>query len=146
MTDDLERRLSAGVPRRDFDLAAFRTALGERADGAGLVDVAVGQLDSPLGTLTAMVTDRGLVRLSYPGEGLDEQLAEVAERVSPRILPSASRTDPVRRQLDEYFAGRRTDVRRADRLAARARLRRRRPGRDGADPVRRGVELPRDRH
>jgi methylated-DNA-[protein]-cysteine S-methyltransferase len=108
MTDDLERRLSAGAPRRDFDLAAFRTALGERADRAGLVDVAVGQLDSPLGTLTAMVTDRGLVQLAYPGEGIDERLAEVAERVSPRVLAAAARTDPVRRQLDEYFAGRRT--------------------------------------
>lgn len=109
MVDDLERRLSAGASRAgDFDLAAFRAALGERADRAGLVDVAIGEVDSPLGTLTAMVTDRGLVRLSYPGEGLDEQLADVAERVSPRVLASAARTDPVRRQLDEYFAGRRT--------------------------------------
>jgi methylated-DNA-[protein]-cysteine S-methyltransferase len=108
MSDELERRLAAGSPRGEFDLGAFRTALGERAARAGLVDVAVGQLDSPLGTLTAMVTDRGLVRLSYPGEGIDEQLAYVAERVSPRVLPAASRTDPLRRQLDDYFAGRRT--------------------------------------
>jgi methylated-DNA-[protein]-cysteine S-methyltransferase len=110
MADELERRLAARAGRGNpaFDADAFRTALGDRAERAGLLDVAVGSLDSPLGALTAMVTDRGLLRLSYPGEGLQEQLAEVAQRVSPRVLPSASRTDPVRRQLDEYFAGRRT--------------------------------------
>ena len=110
MTDDVERRLATGPGRHapPFDVEAFRAALGERADRAGLVDVAVGQVESPLGLLTAMVTDRGLVRLSYPGEGIDDQVAEVARRVSPRVLPSARRTDAVRRQLDEYFAGRRT--------------------------------------
>jgi methylated-DNA-[protein]-cysteine S-methyltransferase len=54
-----------------------------------------------------MVTPRGLVRLSYPDESLDAQLAEVAARVSPRILAAPERTDAVRRQLDDYFAGRR---------------------------------------
>jgi methylated-DNA-[protein]-cysteine S-methyltransferase len=54
-----------------------------------------------------MVTPRGLVRLSYPGEGIEEQLQELADRVSPRILEAPERTDDVRRQLDDYFAGRR---------------------------------------
>jgi methylated-DNA-[protein]-cysteine S-methyltransferase len=56
-----------------------------------------------------MVTPRGLVRLSYPGEGIQDQIQELAERVSPRILEAPERTDGVRRQLDEYFAGRRHD-------------------------------------
>jgi methylated-DNA-[protein]-cysteine S-methyltransferase len=55
-----------------------------------------------------MVTPRGLVRLSYPGEGIESQLSELAERVSPRILEAPERTDDVRRQLDAYFAGRLT--------------------------------------
>lgn len=108
MTDDLERRLGAtAVPELDVD--AFTRRLGDRAAGAGLVDVAVGEVDSPLGPLTAMVTERGLVRLSYGGEAIDAQLEELARAISPRILRHGSRTDPARRQLDEYFAGRRHD-------------------------------------
>ncbi|HSK94458.1 MAG TPA: methylated-DNA--[protein]-cysteine S-methyltransferase [Candidatus Angelobacter sp.] len=106
MTDDLERRLRTGdLPA--LDLERFRQALSERAADAGLLDVAYGTLDSPLGRLTVMVTPRGLVRLSYPGEEVEVQLGELAARVSPRILAAPERTDEVRRQLDDYFAGRR---------------------------------------
>ena len=107
MTDDLERRLGAatGTP---LDLAALRSRLARRAADEGLLDVAYGVADSPLGPLTVMVTLRGLVRLSYPGEGIEAQLAELAERVSPRILEAPERTDDVRRQLDAYFTGERT--------------------------------------
>jgi methylated-DNA-[protein]-cysteine S-methyltransferase len=106
MTDELERRLRRGDDP-SLDLDAFRRALTRRAADEGLVDVAYGTVDSPLGPLTVMVTPRGLVRLSYPGEGIEEQLAELAERVSPRILEASERTDDVRRQLDDYFEGRR---------------------------------------
>jgi len=107
MTDDLERRLGAatGAP---LDLAALRSRIARRAADEGLLDVAYGVADSPLGQLTVIITPRGLVRLSYPDEGIDSQLAEVAERVSPRILEAPERTDEVRRQLDAYFAGDRT--------------------------------------
>ena len=76
-----------------------------RAAEAGLLDVAYGVLDSPLGPLTVMVTPRGLVRLSYGDELIEAQLDELAERVSPRILEAPEKTDAVRRQLDEYFEG-----------------------------------------
>ena len=85
----------------------LRAELARRAAGAGLLDVAYGTLDSPLGSLTAFVTPDGLVRLSYPGEPVDRQVLELAAEVSPRILAAPERTDAVRRQLDEYFAGRR---------------------------------------
>ncbi len=108
MTDELERRLrDAGAP--PFDQARFRDQLAHRADEAGLLDVAVGAYDSPLGPLTLIVTRRGLVRLSYPHEFVEAQLDEIAERISPRILAAPERTDTVRRQLDEYFGGRRHD-------------------------------------
>jgi methylated-DNA-[protein]-cysteine S-methyltransferase len=83
----------------------MRGRLARRAADAGLLDVAYGTADSPLGPLTVMVTRRGLVRLSYSGEGIDDQLDELARRVSPRILAAPERTDEVRRQLDEYFSG-----------------------------------------
>jgi methylated-DNA-[protein]-cysteine S-methyltransferase len=106
VTDDLERRLTEAVgPGRELDLERLRSAVARRAADAGLLDVAYGTYDSPLGALTVMVTSRGLVRLSYPGEGIAAQLDELARRVSPRILQAPERTDSVRRQLDEYFDG-----------------------------------------
>ncbi len=104
MTDDLERRL-ASVTSPQLNLDSLRAELARRADDEGVLDVAYGLADSPLGPLTVIVTRRGLVRLSYGNEAVDEQLDEVASRVSPRILASPDRTDAVRRQLDEYFAG-----------------------------------------
>lgn len=106
MTDDLERRLTAPA-EATLDLDELRAQLASRAAGTGLLDVAHGTYDSPLGTLTIFVTPHGLVRLSYPGEGIDDQLTELAQRVSPRILEAPERTDGVRRQLEDYFAGRR---------------------------------------
>jgi methylated-DNA-[protein]-cysteine S-methyltransferase len=106
MTDDLDRRL-APRPAAPLDVDAFRDALARRADEEGLLDVAYGSYDSPLGSLTVIVTPRGLVRLSYPGEAVERQLGEIADRLSPRILEAPERTDEVRRQLDDYFAGHR---------------------------------------
>lgn len=106
MTDELERRLADGARAGPvLDLDRLRAALARRAADDGLLDVAHGTYDSPLGTLTVIVTPRGLVRLSYPGEGIGAQLDELADRVSPRILEAPERTDAVRRQLDEYFDG-----------------------------------------
>jgi methylated-DNA-[protein]-cysteine S-methyltransferase len=107
--NDLERRLArAAVPPLDAERLGER--LGERAVADGLLEVAYGTFDSPLGELLVAVTPRGLVRLAYDDEGVeDEVLAELAERVSPRVLRAPERTDAIRRELDDYFAGRRRD-------------------------------------
>ena len=106
MTDELERRL-ASPPSAPFDVERLRTTLALRAADEGVLDVGYGVADSPLGPLTVIVTGRGLVRLSYAHEEIEEQLDEIATRISPRVLTSPERTDSVRRQLDEYFSGRR---------------------------------------
>ncbi len=84
---------------------------GERLAAAardeGLLDVAFASADSPFGPLLVAVTGRGLVRLAYPDEAADDVLAELARTVSPRVLESPAETDEVRRELDEYFDGRR---------------------------------------
>ncbi len=103
----LTRRLEA-LPPADLDAArgsALRV-LRSRALEEGLLDVAYGLTDSPLGPIAVFVTPRGLVRLAYEREGLDLVLQEMADRVSPRILEAAEPTDPVRRQLAAYFEGR----------------------------------------
>ena len=78
------------------------------AEEAGVLDVAYRTVDSPVGTLLLAATDVGLVRVAYAIEDHDAVLARLATAVSPRILRAPDRLDAVARQLDEYFAKRRT--------------------------------------
>ena len=107
MSHDLDRRLSASRPTHALDLDRLRDALARRAADEGLLDVAYGVADSPLGPLTVFVTPRGVARISYAQEPVEEQLEEAAERLSPRIMRAPMRTDEARRELDEYFEGHR---------------------------------------
>ena len=78
----------------------------EAAEREGLVDVAFDVAESPVGDLLVAVTDRGLCRIAYrPDDALDELAADFGARV----LRIPRRTDIVRRELDEYFAGTRRD-------------------------------------
>jgi methylated-DNA-[protein]-cysteine S-methyltransferase len=108
--------LTAALRNGHHDLTADRAAATARAleaaDRAGLVDVAVATMDSPIGTLSLAATHAGLVRLGFPREG-DGFADELAEHLSPRVVELPSRLDDARRQLDEYFDGhrRRFDLR-----------------------------------
>jgi methylated-DNA-[protein]-cysteine S-methyltransferase len=84
--------------------------LAERAAAEELLDVAYAMVDSPLGPLVVAATPRGLVRVAYTESQADARvLEELARKVSPRVLEAPARLDGIRRELDEYFAGRRTD-------------------------------------
>lgn len=85
-------------------------SLADRAHADGLLDVAYATLDTPVGTMVAAATPHGLVRLAYQdaGGGLDAILDTIAARLSPRVLEAPRRLDGARRELDEYFEGRRT--------------------------------------
>jgi methylated-DNA-[protein]-cysteine S-methyltransferase len=87
------------------DASAAMAAFRRRAADEDLLDVAYAELDSPLGPLTVFVTARGLVRIGYGSA--DDEVGDVAARLSPRMLADPERTDDVRRELDDYFAGRR---------------------------------------
>ena len=69
--------------------------------------MAYGFVDSPFGRLLVAVGKRGLVRVAYPDRPFDEVLADLAGAISPRVLESARSTQEVRRELEEYFEGRR---------------------------------------
>jgi methylated-DNA-[protein]-cysteine S-methyltransferase len=83
----------------------------ERVTAEGLLDVAYATVDSPLGPLVVASTPRGLVRLAYTGStrGEDEVVEDLAGKLSPRILEAPARLDEVRRELEEYFEGRRDE-------------------------------------
>jgi methylated-DNA-[protein]-cysteine S-methyltransferase len=108
--DDLERALARAAPDSDPDaaIAAARRA-AERAGAGGEADVAYAIEPSPLGDLLVAMTPRGLVSVYYEDAGeRDALLDRLAGRLSPRIVEAPARIDPVRRELDEYFAGTRT--------------------------------------
>jgi len=103
-TTDLEAALRTAPPD-PAEVARAVWAAVERADAEGLVDVAWATVDSPLGPLLLAGTDAGLVKVGFGVE--DAALEELAAHVSPRVLEAPQRLDEARRELDEYFAGRR---------------------------------------
>jgi methylated-DNA-[protein]-cysteine S-methyltransferase len=102
---DLEAQLAAGPDAIDYAdaVAAARRAAAK----AGVVDVAYTTADTPVGPLVMAATDDGLLMIEFGGDAT--RLDEIAQRVSPRIVELPRRLDEVRRQLDQYFAGRRHD-------------------------------------
>jgi methylated-DNA-[protein]-cysteine S-methyltransferase len=121
--DELETALRAAAGRLPAPTEGH--ALVERATREGLLDVAYATTDSPVGPLLLAATPAGVVRVSFAREGFEDVLAALARRISPRVLEAPGRLDAVRRQLDEYFAGRRTafDVPLDQRLATGFRAR-----------------------
>jgi methylated-DNA-[protein]-cysteine S-methyltransferase len=91
------------------DVAAAAAArFAARAESEGLIEVAYATMDSPFGELMLAATDRGLVTLNLPNYGRDVSLERISREISPAILEAPARLDPVRRELDEYFEGKRT--------------------------------------
>ena len=104
MTPD---RLEAALRGPATDPAADLAAALARAEAEDLVDVAYATADSPIGPLLVAATPTGLVRVGFQGEDRDHILEDLSERVSPRVLEAPARLDEARRELDEYFDGRR---------------------------------------
>jgi methylated-DNA-[protein]-cysteine S-methyltransferase len=104
----LERALkSSALPKGDAGAEAATGRLLARAEAEGLLDVAFTTIDSPFGELLAAATPRGLVRLAYDMTPKETVLEQLAATVSPRVMEAPARLDPLRRQLEEYFEGRR---------------------------------------
>ena len=75
---------------------------------AGLLDVAYTVEPSPVGDLLLAASPLGLIQIAYAdGDGHDGALEALAREISPRVILAPGRLDPVRRQLEAYFAGRR---------------------------------------
>jgi methylated-DNA-[protein]-cysteine S-methyltransferase len=107
MTSKFERRLraaagaSGGPPP---DIAAV-------LEHSGHADVTYAIEDSPVGRLLLAATETGLIRLHYlrQDHDLERALDDIAGRLTPRIIASGRRFERTRRELDEFFAGRRRE-------------------------------------
>lgn len=107
--NDLERLLAGAADTTPEDPAMHRlhALLAGRSEAAGLLDVAYRTLDTPVGRLLLAATPEGLVKVAYQSQDHDAVLAELAARVSPRVLHAPARLDAAARQLDEYFTAHR---------------------------------------
>jgi methylated-DNA-[protein]-cysteine S-methyltransferase len=83
--------------------ARFRAA----AAASGLLDAAYDIVeDTPIGDLLVGVTDHGLARIQFDPDP-ELALESLARQFGPRVLRAARPLDKVRRELDEYFGGKR---------------------------------------
>jgi methylated-DNA-[protein]-cysteine S-methyltransferase len=102
--DVIERRLRERAQAEAGALPDFSDA----AARAHLLDVAYATMDTAVGRLLLASTPDGLIRIDYLDGGQeDERLADLARRVSPRVLAAPRKLDRARRELDEYLDGRR---------------------------------------
>ncbi len=69
-----------------------------------MLDVAYTTVDSPVGKLLLAATPKGLVRVAHVREDHDRVLAELAVRLSPRVLHAPKRLDDAARELDDPTA------------------------------------------
>lgn len=99
--------LSALTEADGATLQRLHARLVEAAAADDILDLAYRTVDTPLGPLLLAATPAGLVRVAYESQDHEAVLATLAQRISPRLLHAPARLDPVARELDDYFAGRR---------------------------------------
>ena len=88
-------------------LKRLHARLERDAQAGDLLDIAYRTVDSAVGSLLLAATPLGLLRVAFANENHDSVLQNLSARVSPRVLEAPTRLDPVARQLEEFFTGRR---------------------------------------
>ena len=78
----------------------------EAAAMLGLVDIGYDIVESPVGELLVAASDRGVASIWFDPDPADD-LDRLARIGGPRVLRSPRSVDHARRELDEYFAGKR---------------------------------------
>ena len=84
-----------------------RERLLGRARRGGLETVGYRVIDSPLGPLWIAVGPKGVLAIHYGNAPSHGELARIVRTYGPGVLPDARRADPVARELDQYFSGKR---------------------------------------
>jgi methylated-DNA-[protein]-cysteine S-methyltransferase len=86
------------------DLEALLRVTAPGYVGESPPEVAFGTTDTPVGRLTLAVTGRGVVACSYDDE--HAVFLRISRAIGSFIGPDPRRLDPLKRELDAYFAGR----------------------------------------
>ena len=107
MSDNPIQLLTAASTGDDGHLAALHDTLVQRASAESSVDATYRVVDSPVGPLLLAATESGVVRVAFAVEDHDRVLESLGASVGSRILRGGNRLDPLARELDDYFAGRR---------------------------------------
>ena len=107
MSDNPIQLLTAASTGDDEHLAALHDTLVQRASAESSVDATYRVVDSPVGPLLLAATENGVVRVAFAVEDHDRVLESLGASVGSRILRGGNRLDPLARELDDYFAGRR---------------------------------------
>ena len=115
----------------------------DAAARSGMLDAGYDLVDSPdRASCSSPPTDRGILRISFDADV--EQHLEWLSRVAGRsVLRSPRQVDGVRRELDEYFEGKRHAFDLTVDLRGRDAVHRAGAARAGPDPVRRDGDLRR---
>ena len=82
----------------------FRDAAAQE----GLLDVGFDVVDSPVGELLLAATPRGVCRISYDADP-EAQAERLARTYGVRVLRAPRAVDDVKRELAEYFEGKRVE-------------------------------------
>ena len=82
------------------------TRFRDAAARSGLLDAGYDVVESPLGPLLVAATEQGLLRIYFDADP-ERQLEPLARAAGSRVLRSPRSVDAARRELDEYFSGRR---------------------------------------
>lgn len=106
--DDVTVVLSTPADVDTGTLDRLHRRLEQTAEQESLLDVAYTTLDTPVGSLLLASTSTGLVRVAYEREDHDAVLQGLADRIGPRVLRVPARLEIAVREIEEYFAGRRT--------------------------------------
>jgi methylated-DNA-[protein]-cysteine S-methyltransferase len=81
--------------------------LTSAAADVGVLGVAYHTVQTPVGPLLLVTTERGLVRVAYPTEDHARVLEQLAARIGPRVLRAPAWLDTAAQEIEEYFAGKR---------------------------------------
>lgn len=107
-TNDLTGELMRALTSSPEHLRQLHDRLAAAAHADGILDVAYRTVDTPLGALLLAATEKGLVKVAYARQDHDEVLEQLSSTISPRVLRAPARLEAAAREIEEYFARRRT--------------------------------------
>ena len=85
--------------------ARLLDSIASAAVREGLADAVYTRLETPIGTLLLVQGDAGVLRVGFATQDDDALLAQIAERVGPRVVASARELAATRDAFSAYFEG-----------------------------------------